>query len=398
MNNGFLRVSNKITVIASIILPIVFICGTFMTGYFVYGENIGGILFFLVYFLVTTIGFWGAMIQGLRSISNGMAKTIRSAAVFQTIMYIAHILDAVILFYSQRNSAYSGMRTFLGIFIFIFMIMIVLAAARIKIAKKCADKGAAVEGSSGFAFFIFLFCIIIPVASIVLVILGSKFVDAHPGVVKVAGITGAIIWMLICSAAFLGVFSFLDKLGFGGGGFETDAPKIVFSGELPVVGEPSIVKVDMSEQSVMGFDEWYGECETDEYGFSCWTFYNSDEEVIGEQFGWDCADYPRVYIRDFDGDGVNDLLCADTFNADGADRLYIYRMNNGVIEEGFVDYMSLETKYGLEGELCVMAYNEYYDESSDRMFFEYYYAQSGDGIYDITLDDFTFYEYEYIAY
>lgn len=220
MNNGFLRVSNKITVIASIILPIVFICGTFMTGYFVYGENIGGILFFLVYFLVTTIGFWGAMIQGLRSISNGMAKTIRSAAVFQTIMYIAHILDAVILFYSQRKSAYSGMRTFLGIFIFLFMIMIVLAAARIKIAKKCADKGAAVEGSSGFAFFIFLFCIIIPVASIVLVILGSKFVDAHPGVVKVAGITGAIIWMLICGAAFLGVFSFLDKLGFGGGGFD----------------------------------------------------------------------------------------------------------------------------------------------------------------------------------
>lgn len=179
---------------------------------------------------------------------------------------------------------------------------------------------------------------------------------------------------------------------------ETDAPKIVFSGELPKVCEPSIVKVDMSEQSVMGFDEWYGECETDEYGFSCWTFYNADDEVIGEQFGWDCADYPRVFIRDFDGDGVNDLLCADTFNADGANRLYIYRMNNGVIEEGFVDYMSLETKYGLEGELCVMAYNEYYDESSDRMFFEYYYAQSGDGIYDITLDDFTFNEYEYIAY
>ena len=217
MNNGFLRVSNKITVIASIILPIIFICGTFMAGYSVYGENIGGILFFLVYFLVTTVGFWGALIQGLRSISNGMAKTIRSAAVFQSIMYAAHILDSVILFYTQRNSAYSGTRTFIGVFIFIFILMIVLAACRIKIAGKCGDKGAAVEGSSGTAVNIFLICIVFPIALTILVVLGYKFVEAHPMVGKIAGITSAIVFMLICGAAFLGVFSLLDKMGFGGG-------------------------------------------------------------------------------------------------------------------------------------------------------------------------------------
>lgn len=217
MNNGFLRVSNKITVIASIILPIVFIIGSFMTGYFVYGENIGGILFFLVYFLVSTVGFWGALIQGLRSISNGLSKTIRSAAVFQTIMYSAHILDAVILFYSQRNSSYSGERNFLGVFIFIFILMIVLAACRIKIAGKYDGKSAVIEGSSGSAIKIFLICIVVPVVFTILVVLGYKFVEAHPMVGKVAGFTAGIIFMVICGAAFFGVCALLDKMGFGGG-------------------------------------------------------------------------------------------------------------------------------------------------------------------------------------
>ena len=179
---------------------------------------------------------------------------------------------------------------------------------------------------------------------------------------------------------------------------EVSGPQIVFSGELPEVGEAFDRTVDMSGVNVMGFDEWYGTCHTDEYGYSNWTFYNSDDEVIGEMFGWDCADQPRIFVRDMDNDGMNELLCADTFNADGADRLYIYRMGNGSVEEGYVDDIKLESRYGLEGQLCVMAYDEFFDEYTDSMYFQYYYAEQGDGIYEITYDDFTFNKYEYVDY
>ena len=59
-------------------------------------------------------------------------------------------------------------------------------------------------------------------------------------------------------------------------------------------------------------------------------------QCIAEVFGYTVSE-PEVYSKDIDGDGVKELICNCTFGT-GAKRVYIYRNNNGVIEQGTLVY------------------------------------------------------------
>ncbi|MBP5261190.1 MAG: hypothetical protein J6Z43_03570 [Clostridiales bacterium] len=55
-------------------------------------NSFGAIGLALLYFLLTTVGYWGSVIQGIRSIANGRTGTIRSACVFELILCVPHLI------------------------------------------------------------------------------------------------------------------------------------------------------------------------------------------------------------------------------------------------------------------------------------------------------------------
>lgn len=59
-------------------------------------------------------------------------------------------------------------------------------------------------------------------------------------------------------------------------------------------------------------------------------------QCVAEVFGHMVAE-PEVYSKDIDGDGIKELICNCTFGT-GAKRVYVYRNNNGVIEQGTLVY------------------------------------------------------------
>lgn len=202
---GFLKGINVFTVIASILVPIVFICGSFVYQYAFFGENLIKLVIFLVYFLFSTVGYWGALIQGFRSIANGKSKTIISASVFQMIMYISHMLVDLVLMYYVRKSSDTTLSNFLKVFVFILILMIVLALVKMLIAKKYSDSETATEASPKTAGRLVLVFIVFPVVFTALVLFVYKFLESHPAVSRAIGLTVTIIIML----AVIGLVMFI---------------------------------------------------------------------------------------------------------------------------------------------------------------------------------------------
>ena len=76
-----------------------------------------------------------------------------------------------------------------------------------------------------------------------------------------------------------------------------------------------------------------------------WHYYvemNGEDVCVAEQFGFD---EPESWSRDLDGDGVPELICNNTYG-DGAQLVSVYRNNNGVIEEGSIQWSYDREKFG----------------------------------------------------
>ena len=139
--------------------------------------------------------------------------------------------------------------------------------------------------------------------------------------------------------------------------------------------------------TLIGFDDCYCEGYMDVIGHCNWTIYNGDGEEIACQFGYDCEDGPDCYAADIDGDGADELICNCTYGADGAQRVFIFENNDGVIEVGSFDETRMTQELGEE--LCVVAYNMFYDETSNSILFLYFSGAQ----YSIPMSDFTFSKY-----
>lgn len=135
----------------------------------------------------------------------------------------------------------------------------------------------------------------------------------------------------------------------------------------------TLKRIEGTDETLLGYDNWYiikkTECHTNTY-----IFYNENGSVVlGEEFGGF-----GFQIKDLDGDGINELISPCQYSADGANRLFVFRNNNGVIEKGRIG-----------SSLSTPEYSEYYDEDQGKMIFD-----STQGTFELTIDDFIFEKYE----
>lgn len=90
---------------------------------------------------------------------------------------------------------------------------------------------------------------------------------------------------------------------------------------------------------VLGYNDYYVKVEQNMPGFIIQKYYatvNGVETCIAEVFGY-AVPGPEVYSKDLNGDGVSELIC-NCMAGTGAERVYIYRNNSGVIEKGRLAY------------------------------------------------------------
>jgi len=90
---------------------------------------------------------------------------------------------------------------------------------------------------------------------------------------------------------------------------------------------------------ILGLNGYYVKIEETPPGFMIWRYFaelDGKTQCIAEAAGYTSSE-PEVYSKDIDGDGVKELICNCTVGT-GAKRVYIYRNNNGIIEQGTLAY------------------------------------------------------------
>ncbi|MBR5974449.1 MAG: hypothetical protein IK020_04610 [Clostridiales bacterium] len=214
MNSGFLKGSNIFSVIALIILPFIFLLASIENLLHYFGNSIFGLGFLLLYFFLTTVGYWGHMIQGIRSIGNGKKKTLISAAVFQILMLIMYMIASGYLCYRFRNSSSAFWPGMMKVFLFLFAAFLLLAVIRIHMARKCPDESMASTASKGAAKKVFMLCVVIPGGCIAFLVIMTKLLHDNPVLLKVITaiaailmglfyLVGALLLITVLSAPFM---------------------------------------------------------------------------------------------------------------------------------------------------------------------------------------------------
>ncbi|MBO4473778.1 MAG: hypothetical protein J5750_02565 [Clostridiales bacterium] len=236
MNSGFLKGSNIFSVIALIILPFIFLLASIENLLRYFGNSIYGLGFLLLYFFLTTVGYWGHMIQGIRSIGNGKKKTLISAAVFQILMLIMYMIASGYLCYRFRNSSSAFWPGMMKVFLFLFAAFLLLAVIRIHMARKCPDASMASTASKGAAKKVFTFCVVIPGGCIAFLVIMTKLLHDNPVLLKVITAIAAILMGLFYLIGALLLITILSApfmaLGAGAAGVAGAASS--FASKVPV--------------------------------------------------------------------------------------------------------------------------------------------------------------------
>ena len=90
---------------------------------------------------------------------------------------------------------------------------------------------------------------------------------------------------------------------------------------------------------VLGYSDYHVTVDQNMPGFIIQKYYaeiDGAEKCIAQIFGY-VVPGPEVYSRDLDGDGINELI-ANCIYGTGAERVYVFRNNNGIIEKGYLSY------------------------------------------------------------
>ena len=134
-------------------------------------------------------------------------------------------------------------------------------------------------------------------------------------------------------------------------------------------------------------------------------FVTCEDDRVFAECGRNIAPYgePEAYsFVDMDGDGISELICNYQYGT-GAERVIIYRNNNGTIECSGINEVYICKQLGLDMLGSATSYREIYDYQSQMIKIILsgdQYANGGvDIILEIGLDEteaFEFHEYEYL--
>ncbi len=139
---------------------------------------------------------------------------------------------------------------------------------------------------------------------------------------------------------------------------------------------------------LIGFENCYCIKDTVVGDHTGWAFYNGNDKQIAYQFGYGCQDKPEYYLKDLDGDGKEEMICNCVYGADGAERVFIFKNDNGVAMIGKCNSESVAAS--IDAELRgANKYSEYYDKDSGTLIFR----GSEDKSREMKIDDFVFEEY-----
>lgn len=119
----------------------------------------------------------------------------------------------------------------------------------------------------------------------------------------------------------------------------------IIDGQRVIVTEEQIGPEVTRTANILGYEDTYFDLvrSADEYPNGVYycemqLVRSNDQSVLGTWFGF--ADFvasgPDVYIVDIDGDGNNELISNCQYEEDGTRRVFIYRNNNGTIEQGVI--------------------------------------------------------------
>lgn len=139
---------------------------------------------------------------------------------------------------------------------------------------------------------------------------------------------------------------------------------------------------------ILGFENCYAESENTGPDHYYWRIFNSEGKEIACQFGFGCDSKPDIVIADIDGDGKDELLSNCVYGGDGAERAYVFRSRNGVIEVGTINREKLQKELGIT--LGANKYKVNYSAEKNQLVFV---NSTDDQERVLTMDDLIFEEY-----
>ena len=214
-DNKLLSFLNIFSVVASIFLPIVFLLKSIHYIYIMV-DTISKVIIILFYLILTAIGYWGNIIQGLRAIANGRCGTLRSTSIFQLIMYIPHMIMAICI-KSKINPHRDGEHKFYMIILIFLAIICILAVLKLFLMKNDSRKIAVATNSKEISKKILLFCIAIPLTIIAAVLLFAWLVFKFPIIQTIITVIGAILFMgvvIFFAKIILNIFCYFNDGGY----------------------------------------------------------------------------------------------------------------------------------------------------------------------------------------
>lgn len=154
--------------------------------------------------------------------------------------------------------------------------------------------------------------------------------------------------------------------------------------------------------SILGFSDYHVRVEESTPGFFLWRYYaevDGETKCIASTSGYVSADGgPEAYSADLDGDGVPELIC-NTIYGTGAERVSVFRNNNGVIEEGVIREKQLETQFQMSLMWGSGSISEKYDPAQNA-FVVIGPDEDGNPMtvsFSYDLEFFYFYPYPYVS-
>ena len=137
--------------------------------------------------------------------------------------------------------------------------------------------------------------------------------------------------------------------------------------------DPVLIRIMFGD--ALGYEKCYCESVSLAGPWIEWNLYNENGEMIAMQFGFN--DYePYLYPLDLDGDGEDELISSCVYGGDGANRVFVYRNNNGEIEVGV--YVT---------DMCTVEYSmEYFEKNNDIILHNWSVQKD----VELGMDDFEF--------